>query len=50
MNNNNANIDLSIGSMLKEISNIFLKIERSGVLKKAYSQVIFHWKKESKIT
>ncbi|HOI19271.1 MAG TPA: hypothetical protein PLX15_05425 [Candidatus Woesearchaeota archaeon] len=50
MNNNDANIDLSINSMLKEISTVFLKIERSGVLKKAYSQVIFQWKKEANNT
>jgi len=47
MNDNNANIKQSIRLMLKEISNLFLRIERSGVLKKAYTQVIFKWKKES---
>jgi hypothetical protein len=47
MNDNNANIEQSINLMLKELSNLFLRIERSGVLKKAYTQVIFKWKDKS---
>jgi len=47
MNDKNADIADSIDQMLKRISRVFLKIERSGVMKKAYAQVIFKWKKES---
>ncbi len=47
MNDNNSDIASSIDQMLKQISKVFQKIERSGVMKKAYAQVIFKWKKES---
>ncbi|MDD5086401.1 MAG: hypothetical protein PHV16_01485 [Candidatus Nanoarchaeia archaeon] len=47
MNNQNSDIEHSINQMLKKICNIFLKIERSGVLKKSYAEVILKWKKES---
>lgn len=48
MNDKNSDIEASINSMLHQISRLFLKIERSGTMKKAYTEVVFKWKKEQK--